>query len=59
MDRVLISWFSQHFVRSLRASHVRIGFTLLHEINEGFTGELLVDGFCFTGLICARSCAGD
>jgi hypothetical protein len=54
VDEAVTNWFREHFVRSLRASHIRIGFTLLHETKEGFTGKLLLDGFCLTGLIGGR-----
>lgn len=46
-------------MRSPRASHIRIGFTLLHEVKEGLTGKLLLGGFCLTGLIGGRRSADD
>jgi hypothetical protein len=32
---------------------------LLYEIKEGFTGKLLLDGFCLTGLICDAGASAD
>jgi hypothetical protein len=54
MDEVVTSWFGQHFVRSLRASHLRVDFTSLHETKKGCTSKPLLGGFCLTGL--AGSC---
>ena len=51
---------SGHFTHSLfRASHIRIGFAVLYEANEGFTGKLLSGGFCLTSPIGGRSSADD
>ena len=41
MDEVATGWFGEHFVRSLRASHLRVDFTSLHETKKGFTGKFL------------------
>ena len=38
---------------------MRIGFTSLHENKKGFTGKLLLGGFCLTGLIGGRRTADD
>jgi hypothetical protein len=32
---------------------------LLYEVKEGFTGKLLLDGFCLTGLICDAGASAD
>jgi hypothetical protein len=50
MDEVLTSWFGQHCVRSLCASHLRFNFTSLHETKKRCAGEPLLGGFCLTGL---------
>jgi hypothetical protein len=42
----------------IRACHQGISFALLDEVKEGFTGKLLFDGLCLTGLI-SRACAGN
>ena len=42
----------------IRACHHGISFALLDEVKEGFTGKLLFDGLCLTGLI-SRACAGN
>ena len=42
----------------IRACHHGISFALLDEVKEGFTGKLLFDGLCLTGLI-SRTCAGN
>jgi len=38
-------------VRSRRAGHLRVDFTLLHETQKGCIGKPLLDGYCFTGLV--------
>jgi hypothetical protein len=42
----------------IRACHHGISFALLDEVKESFTGKLLFDGLCLTGLI-SRACAGN
>jgi hypothetical protein len=54
MDELVTSWFGEHFVRSIRASHLRVDFTSLHETKKGFAGKFLLGGFFLTGL--AGSC---
>ena len=54
MNELVTSWFGEHFVRSLRASHLRVDFTSLYETKKGRTGKPLLGGFCLTGL--AGSC---
>jgi hypothetical protein len=51
MDEAVPSWFGQHFVRSVLASHLRVDFTSLHETQKGCTGKPLLGGFCFAGLV--------
>src|SRR6516165_3543116 len=41
MDELVTSWFGEHFVRSLRASHLRVDFTSLYETKKGCTGKPL------------------
>jgi hypothetical protein len=43
---------------SVRACHHGINFALLDEVKESFTGKLLFDGRCLTGLI-SGTCAGN
>jgi hypothetical protein len=59
MDEVVTSWFGQHFVRSLRASHLRVDFTSLHETKKGCTDKPLLGGFFLTGLVCSCCIADD
>ena len=51
MDELVTGWFGEHFVRSLRASHLRVDFTSLHETKKGCTGKPLLAGFRLTGLV--------
>jgi len=43
---------------TVRACHHGINFALLDEVKESFTGKLLFDGRCLTGLI-SGTCAGN
>jgi hypothetical protein len=54
MDEVHASWFGQHFVRRIHASHLRVDFASFHETKKGCTAKPLLGGFCLTGL--AGSC---
>jgi hypothetical protein len=59
-DEAVTSWSLRRFAHSLLgASHMHVGFALLYEANEGFTGKLLPGGFCLTSLIGVRSSADD
>jgi hypothetical protein len=46
-------------VRSLRASHLRVYFTSLHEIKKGRTGKPLLGSFCLTRLVGSYRTADD
>jgi hypothetical protein len=50
MNELVTGWFGEHFVRSLRASHLRVDFTSLYETKKGCTGKPLLGGFCLTSL---------
>jgi hypothetical protein len=59
MDELVTSWFGEHFVRSIRASHLRLDFASPHETKKGFTGKFLLAGFCLTGLVGSCRTADD